>query len=93
MEHFASAYNALEVAVWGIIGVALLVIAARKTGASRNRLGLAGVLFLLFAASDAVEISTGAWWRPWWLLAWKATCVIGLVVIYALQRRSKATRK
>jgi len=34
--------------------------------------------FLLFSGSDAMTITTGAWWRPWWLFVWKATCVVTL---------------
>jgi len=35
--------------------------------------------FLAFGVSDLVEIDTQAWWRPWWLLLWKASCIAGLV--------------
>jgi len=38
---------------------------------------LAGWL-ILFGVSDIIEVSTGAFWRPWWLLALKGTCLIGM---------------
>ena len=38
--------------------------------------------FFAFGISDFVEIHTGAWYRPWWLLAWKATCVAGFPVVF-----------
>ncbi|MBE7458640.1 MAG: hypothetical protein KJ057_17160 [Phycisphaerae bacterium] len=37
--------------------------------------------FLAFGASDVVEADTGAWWRPWWLLAWKAACLAVLLTL------------
>jgi hypothetical protein len=39
------------------------------------------LLFAFFGLSDLVEVTTGAWWRPWWLLAWKAACLLGLIAI------------
>ena len=50
---------------------------------------VAAIAFILFAVSDAVEIATGAWWRPWWLFAWKATCVVILVGILVKSVRRK----
>ncbi len=35
--------------------------------------------FIAFGISDFVEIHTGAWWRPWWLLGWKAACLLAFV--------------
>ncbi len=35
--------------------------------------------FFLFGVSDLVEIYIQAWWRPWWLLVWKASCILGFV--------------
>jgi len=45
---------------------------------------MAAVAFLAFAGTDLVEMQTGAWWRPWWLLVWKAACV-GVLVTLAIQ--------
>jgi hypothetical protein len=42
---------------------------------------MAAGTFVLFGASDLIEVRTGAWWRPWWLLAWKAACVFALIVL------------
>jgi hypothetical protein len=37
--------------------------------------------FLVFGCSDLVEMKTLAWWRPWWLFLWKASCVLGLLLL------------
>jgi len=47
-----------------------------------------GSSLLLFALSDFVEVYTGAWWEPWWLLVWKSVnvAVIILLVIKVYKR-------
>lgn len=71
--------NWIEVFLWSIAGIAVLA-SARRCGSDRRALAItAGIAFLLFAGSDYVELSTGAWWKPPWLLAWKAACVAALL--------------
>ena len=73
--------NYMEAGLWGLIGLAFLGHAAIRDDAKRrHRIG-AGILFVLFGISDVVEAGTGAWWRPWWLLAWKGACLIGLLLL------------
>ncbi len=93
--NFADAFNAIEVVLWGIIGTGFAYRTLKATKGSRLMPGLAAVGFLAFAGSDAVEIRTGAWWRPWWLFVWKATCVVLLVslaVIHIRKERSQRSR-
>lgn len=75
------AFNQLEVVLWLLFAV---VFALRSyTDVIRRRHALvACIAFLLFAGSDAVEVHTGAWWRPWWLLVWKGSCVITFAVVW-----------
>ncbi|HMQ17078.1 MAG TPA: hypothetical protein PKC49_13995 [Phycisphaerae bacterium] len=82
---YASA-QLVEAAFWILGGVAALLGSLLKP---RGRtLGLAGALVLVvFGLSDVVEARTGAWWRPWWLLAWKAACVAAMAWIAALAWR------
>ena len=65
-------YNALEIILWAIFGIECI---RRAVNGSARRIPaiVAAVTFVLFAASDAVEIATGAWWKPWWLFVWKAS--------------------
>ncbi len=77
-------YNVFEILLWGVLGCEFLRRGLTLQRAMRLRCLLASVAFLLFAVSDAAEIYTGAWWRPWWLLAWKAACVIVLGSLYTM---------
>jgi hypothetical protein len=79
--------NYLEAALWTAIGLTFLGFAR---GAVRTRCLLAAVVFIVFGGSDVVEASTGAWWRPWWLLLWKAlclTCMLALLVDHVIRTR------
>ena len=51
---------------------------------------LLAVILILFGISDFVEMATGAWWRPWWLLVWKVLCVIiGFILIILIIKSEK----
>ncbi|HEY8665306.1 MAG TPA: hypothetical protein VIL86_01515 [Tepidisphaeraceae bacterium] len=53
----------------------------------------AGVL-VVFGASDWFEAKTdNEWWHPWWLLLWKAACVIALATIAVIAYRRERLRK
>lgn len=79
-------FNAVEGLFWLSLAATFLTVAWRR----RQNTGLAigaGLLFATFGLSDFVEIHTGGWYKPWWLLAWKATNLIGLVLVYIAYRR------
>jgi len=67
--------NYLEALLWGAIAIVFAIAAIKRWGL-RGRCLLLALTFLAFAGSDVVEVQTGAWWRPWWLLTWKAGCVL-----------------
>ncbi|MEO2036287.1 MAG: hypothetical protein ABGZ35_29790, partial [Planctomycetaceae bacterium] len=71
----STAFNQFEVLLWGAAAV-LCAVKGLSDRTVRRHLLAAAVTFLLFSGSDAVEIQTGAWWRPWWLFVWKAGCVL-----------------
>jgi len=70
--------NYVEAVLWIVIGAAFAAVAVFRRGARRSRAVQAAAAFALFGLSDVVEAGTGAWWRPWWLLAWKGACVLVL---------------
>ena len=75
-------FNLGEALLWIAIAV---VIAARalRTGSTSRGIQVALVMaFFAFGISDLVEMRTGAWWRPWWLFAWKAVCVVVLAMVF-----------
>ena len=82
--------NYIEAAFWTAIALAFAVRGALVKDLYRSACFTAGAAFVAFGASDIVEAGTGAWWRPWWLLTWKAACLIvmaGLLRNYLRRRR------
>jgi hypothetical protein len=87
---FATA-NYVEAALWTVIGGGFLVHAlVRPRG--RPASIAAAATFLAFGLSDVVEVRTGAWWRPWWLLAWKGGCVLVFLWLVAGYLRGRRGR-
>ena len=78
--------NSIEAGLWFVVAIGLMVWGWWRRGVRRWS-WMAALVFLLFGASDLVEIETGAWWRPWWLLVWKAICVLALGVLFAKRVR------
>jgi hypothetical protein len=90
LEHAYSVGNAAEAVLWFGIGCGFL-IALRRARYQRLK-WVAGLTFIAFGFSDLVEIQTEAWWRPWWLLAWKAVCVgVLLWTLIAYRKQSRAS--
>jgi hypothetical protein len=88
LSRAAEFYNYAEVGVWCCIGVAVGALALRRTGSARRNLLVASITLIVFGISDYVENRTGGeWWTPWWLLAWKATCVLILLALLLVSRR------
>jgi len=74
--------NTIEAAFWVIVGLLFAACAiARRRAAGAS--AVAAVTFVLFGASDIVETTTGAWWKPWWLFCWKAACVLSMLILLA----------
>ncbi len=82
--------NYVEAAFWIVIGAVIMAIAVFRHRADRWS-WLSLVAFVVFGISDIVEVSTGAWWCPWWLLMWKIACV--LVITALLVRHVKRRRR
>ena len=67
--------NIIEAVFWGVIALVFARWALAMTGNERRTGVIASVAIALFGLSDVVEVYTGAWWRPWWLLTWKGLCI------------------
>src|SRR5205809_1090278 len=80
-------YNYVEVGLWSLYAIVLAVAAARVIGARRKIAIIASVAFSAFAVSDWVEASSGAWWRPWWLLVLKVACIATFVACFIAWRK------
>ncbi len=81
VDPFFVTANYVEAALWGVIGVGFILYAVSKSGGRTSF--IAAIAFLLFAFSDVIETRTGAWWRPWWLLVLKGTCVATFAMLLA----------
>ncbi len=60
--------NLVEGVFWIILGLCFLVAMLRPGNKLTKAIACSN--FILFGLSDFVEIHTGAWWKPWWLLYW-----------------------
>lgn len=82
-------YNWIEVGLWPALGLAVALRSLRRSGPARVRGLLAAVTLFAFGASDWAENETGGeWWHPWWLLLWKAACVVTLLTLGIRTARS-----
>ena len=83
-------FNYAEVAIWPVMGVVLLAAGFRRTGVVRRDYWLAAAVLVAFGPTDYFEAEHGnEWWHPWWLLLWKAACVITLFTLAVLASRRK----
>ncbi len=81
--------NYLEALIWFLFAIGFAVNAGKTSGKTRiNRL-ITTLIFLLFGGSDIVEVQTGAWWSPWWLFVWKASCVVSMVILLWVYLRDR----
>lgn len=89
-------FNVFEACLWIFCGGVSVSMGWPYPGRYRTPALIAGVLFVLFAVSEVIEVRTGAWWIPWWLAVYKgviiacliATCVV--VVVRQKRRRERA---
>lgn len=87
----AAGLNAVEAAVWIVIGLYLFFLSRKgAAGGSQRDVFVLGALFVAFGLSDVAEVYSGAWWRPRWLLVWKILNAVGL--LYFAGRRYLAER-
>ena len=80
--------NYIEAGLWIALAFGAGVQSFRFTGPVRRELLILAIDLIAFGLSDVAETRTGAWWRPWWLLAWKGACVgVMLVLLTSYVRR------
>ncbi len=91
LDAIAEYGNSIEAGLWILIGVCFLASMVRPT--HRTVKAIATLNFILFGLSDIVETQTGAWWRPWWLLAWKACCIAVMAFQLLIYIRRKKNSK
>src|SRR5713101_2678554 len=82
--------NYMEGVFWTIVGIVLAIAGQRANRTYRVLSIVASSVLIVFGISDFVEAQTGAWWRPLWLLGWKALCLVVLAWCYWKYRRIRA---
>jgi hypothetical protein len=80
--------NRGECVLWLTLAAVLLMKSRRTAPWAKPYARLSAVVLAAFGLSDVVESYTGAWWKPWWLLAWKAACIAAVLVLGSLAWRT-----
>jgi len=75
-------FNYSEAILWFVVAVVLFIKSRRAEPMRRKLARIVSVAFAVFAVTDLIEVQTGAWWRPWWLFALKAACVLAFVTAW-----------
>ncbi len=88
-----SAVNANFAIFWLFAGGACACEAARTKGRGRAFFISIGLVFIVFAVSDVIEVFTGAWWHPWWLLLVKVLCGVALLALAFIFRNPSTAHK
>ena len=72
---YVYAFNAFEALLWFSMAFACVLTARRKRGFLKRPF-TAATVFVVFAMSEMIEMRTGAWWRPLWLMFLKGGCIV-----------------
>jgi hypothetical protein len=72
-------FNYAEAAFWCCCAIAFIYRAFRGERRWRREQLILAFAFAGFGLSDWIEVGTGAWWKPWWLLALKVICLLAIV--------------
>ena len=81
--------NYLEAFLWFCFAIGFAINAGKTSGRTRIHRLITTLIFLLFGGSDIVEVQTGAWWSPWWLFVWKASCVLSMAILFWVYLRDR----
>jgi len=81
--------NGVEGVLWIAIGAVVFARTEKHGGRRAGIGGTAAFAFFWFGVSDFLEIGTGAWWRPVWLLLLKTVCVATLLGCLIAYRRAQ----
>ncbi|MFC1743429.1 DUF2459 domain-containing protein [Candidatus Riflebacteria bacterium] len=77
-------FNFFEAIFWNFLALGFFLLSLTSEKDNKVFFFLVGITFVLLGVSDFYEITSGAWWRPWWLLLLKAGCVLSLLVNFVL---------
>ncbi len=61
-------FNSIEMFFWLIVGAIFFASGFYSCNRYKKLSFLLSFVFVAFGLSDGVEVHTGAWWQPWFLL-------------------------
>ena len=86
-------WNVVEDFWWIGAGMGLVWWNLRGKSRGSKFVWILSGLLVVFGVTDFVEVFTGAWWRPLWLLMLKAGCIFAAVVCIWKLWRSERLKK
>lgn len=89
-------FNLFEAIFWFVMSLVLLLCGVYReviVAGQKKIFIFLSVTLLLFGITDLIEMKTGHWSRPPWLLLLNGVCIvaifIGIVIIYMRKRANK----
>jgi hypothetical protein len=84
----SAVFNFVEAGLWISFGIALFIFSGRFKREKIKLVYLGAVSLVAFGISDVVEVYSGAWWKPIWLLVLKGLCILIFVLCLIFYRKS-----
>ena len=82
-------FNLVEGMFWISVGIWLVLT---RRFVHRQQHYMLSITLVVFGISDFVEMHTGVWWTPAWLLVWKAVCIGVFIIIFILHFYERGRR-
>lgn len=76
-------FNFIEGIYWVALGIFVLTLSKIIFQKYKKLALFTSLILILFSITDFIEIETGAYWTPWWLLVWNIICILGLTLSLA----------
>lgn len=76
-------FNFIEGIYWLALGIFVLTLSKIIFQKYKKLALFTSLVLILFSITDFIEIETGAYWTPWWLLVWNIICILGLTLSLA----------
>lgn len=86
-------FNFCESILWISFGCTMFVVTVKSALKRPKVLYVAAITFVVFGISDIIEIYTGAWWQPLWLLIMKVSCIVSFIVCFISYKWNTRNRR